>query len=251
MNKIYVRISLATTLLLLSSLACTVHIGPLTIETSRVQGSGNVITVERQVDDFDSINLSGIGKVFIEFGEEETLRIQAEDNIIKYIETKVRGNTLIIGINGRVNLHPTKAINYYLTVKQLGSITVSGAGNIEIGELSAERFSITISGAGSIDIGNLEVDRLDVQISGVGDLSIGEGNVRFQNVDLSGGGNYNAQNLQSTETDINLSGFGSATVWVTDHLNADISGVGSVLYVGNPEIDSDISGLGSVRKIDE
>jgi len=251
MNKNYVWISVATILLLLSNLACNISVGPLSIGSSRVRGSGIEIMVERQVSDFDSINLSGIGRMFIEFGDQESLRVQAEDNIMPYIETEVRGGTLVISIKRRVNLQPTKPINYYLTVKQLESVTVSGAGNIEIEELTTDRFSINISGAGGIDIGNLEAENLGVLISGLGDLTINNGTVNFQEVDLSGSGNYDALGLESIEANVDLSGLGSASIWATGKLDVVISGVGSVQYKGDPVVNKDISGLGSISQIKE
>jgi len=245
--KTRVWLGLALITLLVVTLACSVSIGNIGFRS--VRGSGNIVSEERALNDFNSVELSGIGQLTIENGDEQGLRIEAEDNLIEYIETEVRGGTLIISISERTNLQPTEPINYYLTITELVGITVSGAGNVAAPEIEADRFSVSISGAGGVEIENLVANRLDVDISGLGDLTINGGEVNEQWIEISGSGNYDAREVASLEADINLSGLGNATVWVTEFLNVDISGAGSVNYVGTPRISSDVSGLGRLKKI--
>lgn len=248
MNK-RIWIITAITLVLLTTLACQVSIGNFGYRT--VRGSEEVVMEEIDVGNFNSVELTGVGRLTIEIGEEETLVIEAEDNLIEYIETNVHGDTLQIGIRERININPTEPISYSLTVVSLESIIISGAGNVSAPDLEAERFSVEISGAGGVDIDNLTADRLDVHISGLGSLNIGGGYVNQQNVHISGSGNHEARNMESTEASIDLSGLGNATVWATEYLKVDISGAGSVKYAGSPRVDSDVSGLGSLKKIGE
>ena len=248
MNK-RIWIITAITLVLLTTLACQVSIGNFGYRT--VRGSGEVVTEEIDVGNFNSVDLTGVGRLTIEIGEEETLVIEAEDNLIEYIETNVRGDTLQIGIRERININPTEPISYSLTVVSLESISITGAGNVSAPDLEAERFSVEISGAGGVDIDNLIADRLDVHISGLGSLNIGGGYVNQQNVHISGSGNHEARDMESTDASIDLSGLGNATVWATEYLKVDISGAGSVKYTGSPRVDSDVSGLGSLKKIGE
>jgi hypothetical protein len=247
MKKNHIWIISAIALLLISTLACRISFGEFGVGT--VKGSGEVVTAVRSVSGFNRIDLSGLGQLFIEVGEEEALDIEAEDNLLKYIETEVSGDTLTIGIKSGTSIQPTREINYYLTVVDLESISVSGAGNVQTAELTSTNFSIRISGAGNIEIDRLDANNLDVSISGLGNLDINGGQVETQDVDISGSGNHDAVEMESSEASINLSGLGGATVWVTGKLDADISGAGSVKYKGNPSVTSDVSGLGSINNI--
>ena len=233
----------------LSTLACGVTIDG--VDLNSVRGSGTVVTEERQVSGFERVELSGIGALVIEVGSEETLVIEAEDNLLEYIETTVRGDTLEIGSRERTNLQPTEPISYYLTVKSLDSISVSGLGNVVGPGLEATRFSVDISGAGDVSLESLDAERLDISISGLGSLGIDAGQVSEQSIDLSGSGGYNGRNLESADAEIYVSGLGSASVWATENLFVNISGSGSVRYAGDPSVDMDISGLGSLKKIDD
>jgi hypothetical protein len=249
MRKNHLFLTAAIAVLLLSTLACQVSLGGIGVRT--VRGSGEVITVKRQVSDFDSVDLSGIGHLSIEVGDEESLLVEVEDNLIQYIETEVNNGTLEISIKGNVNIQPTEAVKYYLTVRDLEAISVSGAGNVETPWLEAARFSVHISGAGGVDMDGLDADELDVHISGLGNLTIHGGVVNVQDVEISGSGSHESRKMESAQTDISLSGLGNAAVWVTDRLSVDISGAGTVKYAGDPSVDSNVSGLGSIHKIGE
>ena len=50
-----------------------------------VRGSGDLVTEEREVSGFDELHFSGMGSLIIEQGDEETLIIEADDNIIDLI----------------------------------------------------------------------------------------------------------------------------------------------------------------------
>ncbi|MBN1875029.1 MAG: DUF2807 domain-containing protein [Anaerolineae bacterium] len=240
-----VWVSLLALGLLLSSLACAFP------GMKIMRGSGKVETEKRHVHNFDGVVISGIGNLYIEVGKEEGLTIEAEDNLLPYLTTEVHGNTLEIGTQRGINLHPKKPVNFYLTVKELDKVEVSGTADVETQDLEAERFSVDISGSSSIKMAKLTADRLKVNISGSGKLDIAGGGVGEQNVTVSGSGEYRAKTLESNEADIHISGSGSAVIWVYERLDVEISGNGSVRYAGNPAIDTDISGSGSVQPISE
>lgn len=233
--------------LLATTLACQTVLGPLSQE--RVEGSGNLVEENRQVSGFDRVNLAGIGRLEIRLGEQEALRVEAEDNLQEHIITEVRGDTLFIGIEQGVNIDPTRQITYHLTATNLTGLVISGAGEANAPSLEAENFDVLISGAGNLTLEALNADTLTVDISGAGNLEIQGGQVERQDISISGSGSYNARQLESQVVDITISGLGSATVRVQELLNAEVSGSGQVRYIGQPEVNEDVSGVGSVEQI--
>ncbi len=213
------------------------------------RGSGVIESETRPVSDFDQLELSGLGVIYITQGTEETLKIEAEDNVLPAITTAVRNGVLQIGFdeNNWPNVvQPTETIRYYLTVKDLERIELSGAGGVEADQLSATNLVITSSGAGDIQIDQIAAKTLDVALSGAGSCQLG-GEVATQNIEISGAGNYSAAELQSQTAKIAVSGLGSVEIWATDTLDVDISGAGSVKYYGTPSVSQDISGAGSIK----
>ena len=237
-------IEVAALVLAASSLACSFIAG-----WPGVRGSGKVVEEERSVSGFTGVALSGIGNLYIEVGDEEALRIEAEDNLLPYFETEVRGTTLEIRTRENVNLLPLRPVNFYLTVEALDTITVSGSGHAEAPGLQAEQFFATVSGSGSVKMAGLEAEALTATISGSGGLDIAGGEVEMQDITLSGSGKYEAKGMESAEADVRLSGSGSATVRVRDRLDVTISGSGSVRYIGDPTVRETVSGSGVVSQI--
>ena len=84
---------LALMVLMAASLACAVPF----VGIRTIKGSGNVVTEERDVSGFDRVALSGFGEVIITQGDKESLTVETDDNLMRYIETKVRGGTLELG----------------------------------------------------------------------------------------------------------------------------------------------------------
>lgn len=214
-----------------------------------VKGNGNVEQETRSIESFDYIELNGMGNVHVELGDEPALEVSAEENLLPYIKTYVRGDSLIIEIKDNVNIVPTEPLDFYITAVALTGIEVSGLADVELPAVETERFTIDVSGAGNINMDELVADSLDVKLSGLGSLDVDGGEVGSQVIDISGSGGYNARHLESQETEIVISGLGSATVSVSDYLRVNISGGGDVNYYGNPEVDSNISGLGDIDRL--
>ncbi len=236
-----------------------------------VRGSGNVVEEARTVGGVTGVELATIGNLTIEMGETESLRIEAEDNLLEYFETEVRDGNLLIRTRNNTNLRATRPVNYYLTVTSLEAIRISSSGDIQAPDLRAGRFSITISSSGSLEMGDLETDALTVEISSSGDVTLGElsartievdinssgdldiagGQVTTQNINIGSSGNYNAQDLASDKADVRLSSSGSAYIWVQEAMKANLSSSGNVRYRGNPTVDADTDSSGDVIQIGE
>jgi hypothetical protein len=214
-----------------------------------VRGSGRVVEEKRQVSGFTGVNLAGIGTLYIELGAGEELRIEAEDNLMRYFETEVRNGMLRIKHQDRVNLRPQKPVSFYLTVKELDTIGVSGSGEIEAPGLSAKRLSVSVSGSGDVEMGDLAADALEAKISGSGSVDIAGGNVEKQDVTISGSGKYEARDMESARARVRVTGSGEVTIRVRDHLQANIIGSGDVRYVGSPTVDKTVIGSGAVEEI--
>ena len=200
----------------------------------------------REVSSFKHISISAFGEVIITQGEEESLTIEAPSNYLRYIETKVAGDTLYIDTRRGFIGGPVRRVTYTLTVKDLNEVTLSGAGTIKIYALETDALEVNLSGAGSIEIDSLIAEDLKVNLSSAGAIVIA-GEVDTQEITHSGVGSYESGDMQSRTATIVMSGVGSAVLWVTDELDITITGVGSVSYFGSPSVTQNISGLGSVN----
>lgn len=237
-------------LALVSSLACTVTIPSINIniDVEQVEGSGNVVEETREVRNFSRVRLAGFGRLHIERGDTESLRIEAEDNFMQYITTEVKGEELIIRWQKNVVVTNNKPINFYLTVKSLDTITLDGAGDIEAPDMRAETFTVNANGAGNFDLLNLDVDQLVVTLSGAGNVTV-TGEATSQTVKINGIGRYQARDLKSEKAKVEINAAGSATVRARETLDATINGAGSIEYYGNPTVSQRVNGVGRISRL--
>ena len=234
--------------LLLILVLLTTACSTLPVIGTRLEGSGNLVTEERRVSNFDRVSLSGFGDVTIQQGENESLTVRTDDNILPYIKTEVRNRTLELGITtagSRRSINPSDGIHFDLVVKDINRLDISGAGNITVESLAVEKLQIDLSGAGSLEINNLEADELVSKISGAGSILV-SGKVTGQEVNHSGVGSYYAGELESDTALVTISGAGSATLWVRETLDVKVSGLGNIIYYGTPRVTQSVSGLGKV-----
>lgn len=213
-----------------------------------VIGSGHVVRQTRAVTSFSEVSLEGSGSLTIEQTGAESLTIDAEDNILPYVTSRVEGNRLVLGVNVGVFVGiflPRAPIHFILTVKDLTGIAISGSGDVSMTRLSTSNLRLDVSGSGNLTLKSLTATSLDVTISGSGTMSIA-GQVRRQGVNISGSGSYRASDLASATAQVEVSGSGDAQVRVSDSLIAHVSGSGNISYLGNPTVTSSVSGSGSV-----
>ena len=249
------QLALVVILLVMTQLACETLLSPnksLNIgNANTVRGSGNVTRESREVGDFNRIQLAGIGDVELSQGEPASLEVEADDNIAQWIQTEVRGDTLVISIQGEhpgLNLKPTQPIRYYVTVPDVRGLEISGSGNIRSGSIDTDQMDLSISGSGDIQVDSLSAKSLESNINGSGSIEVKGGEVSEQNMTIAGSGNYSAAGLESQTASVTVSGSGSATVRVAETLNARIPGSGNIRYYGSPNVNEQVAGSGRVRR---
>jgi hypothetical protein len=240
--------------------------GACAMNRSAEYGSGRMKTEQRAVSGISGVSLETTGDLLIEVGNTESLRIEAEDNLISRIQTDVHDGILTIQTQAPNSLFFTQPARYYLTVKSLSAISISSSGDVWAPNLKSDRFSINISSSGNLKMGNLNTDALAVQISSSGDvnmgvlnaesidvnisssgnLAIGGGEVKRQNVEISSSGDYGAKNLASDEAVIDLSSSGEVDIRVRNRLSANLSSSGDIRYWGNPNVNINKSSSGDV-----
>lgn len=210
-------------------------------------GSGKVINQTKSAGGVNQVSLDGMGTLIIQQGNNESLTVEAEDNIAPHIQSNINGNKLEIKYDSNTPT-PTKDVKFYLTVKDVNSVTISGAGKVETSGLKTNSLTLSINGAGNGNMAGLDLNKLTINISGAGKL-IMAGKATEQTITISGAGEYSARDLQSTTTTLTINGAGKGTVNVSNILNAIINGGGEINYIGNPQINQQINGAGSVTKI--
>jgi hypothetical protein len=216
-----------------------------------VKGSGPVVSETRSVASFDDIELNIPAEVYIIQGENESITIDAQANVLDVVETNVNRHELKIKFSNGVVVKRYETIRVYITTNELTEISVSGSGSVyNDSPIITNELRLRISGSGKVDLYDVDASIIDSKISGSGNVYL-TGVCDDQFISISGSGDIKAFDMISENTEVDISGSGKGEVRVNNLLKARISGSGKVYYKGYPHhIDSKISGSGGVYHVD-
>jgi len=217
-------------------------------DRSKIKGSGNVTTEQREVSPFDQIKVAGVFSVYLLQGETEDVEVEIDENLQQYVEVRNEGNKLVLDVKDHVNfVKPTKN-NVYITLKNIDLFDISGVCNVKTsGSLNCDHLTIKVSGVSNGEL-ELYCEQLSVHLSGVANMEF-RGETEELDVKQSGVGNFDAMNLTAAIVNVVNSGVGSVSVYATQELSMTNTGVGSITYTGDAEIKTmNSSGIGKIKK---
>jgi hypothetical protein len=216
----------------------------------KINGKGEVISTSRNIDGYSGIELAVDATVYYTQGANYSLEIEAQENLVGYIETIVKGNDLVIREENGVNFGKHDPIRIYITAPDINSLAVSGSGIINVnGDWNGNDLSAVISGSGTITVSNLKCDKISSDISGSGNIEINGGLCNYEDFSISGSGTIDMRLVECATTYADISGSGDIYTNVQKLLDAEISGSGNVYYYGTPAINTHISGSGNIQRL--
>lgn len=150
----------------------------------RVITSSNMLTTAaRPVSGFTSINnMITFGWVIITQGNHESLTIDKID---------------ITAMNS------DNGLTFTITVKDLTTLTNSGAGKFTMDNVTGNNLPVNLSGAGQFILGKLTVEPINITLSGVGGIEVA-GEATSAKIDISGAGSIKAADLKIKTAEITI-----------------------------------------------
>jgi Putative auto-transporter adhesin, head GIN domain len=215
----------------------------------RISGNGHVVSQQKNVGTFNSIDASGQVTVHVRQDASASVKIETDENLQSYLDVFTDGSTLVIRTKQGFHLDPSKDIIAYISAPVFRNIELSGQCDI-IGDSPVsgnEPLSLHVSGQGEINL-EVHVPKISTDISGQGTVSL-KGQVTDFNASVSGQGDVKCFDLITENTTLDISGGSDVEVTANKQLNIEASGSTSVQYKGNANVNQSISGSGSVKKV--
>ena len=194
------------------------------------KGSGNVISRQVDVENFNKVEVSGKGILIIEQGDTESLVIETDDNLIEYVKVSILEGKLTIEniVDDGYELVPTDNIYYHLKVRDLKDLALPGVVTVQCDNLKTDELFLDLSGVVNVELcGN--TDSLTIAAGGVG--------------------TFNGKEFNVTECSIHGNGNIDIKVSAIENLEIGYKGIGKVYYTGNPEITGEPGMLVDVTRI--
>lgn len=258
-------------------------------EGDAIEGSGDLITIEKDYMDFTGVDLAHSVKASIIRSDSYKIVVMVDDNIEEYLNIKKVDDTLKIYLNNG-NHYKNITIEAQILMPYLDNLELSGASRAEIsgfvsdhnldmgisgaskvsGDITAGNVDIILSGASRISLdgngkdtniqasGASDVDMrnfmvhgdADIDLSGASNLSL-EGNGENLKLSAMGASDANLEGYTTQNADIHLSGASNGEINLTAILNAELSGASKLRYYGNPTMGNiETSGASSIKPVD-
>lgn len=208
-------------------------------------------TETRAVPEFQGIRLSGSMNLVVRQGDSQSVRVQADDNLLALLETVVEsgkdGPALKVQWKKGQSFYIRSKVLVTVVVPKLTSLAAAGSGDISVEAFSTPVFKLAISGSGDVKLVGLNTADLGIQISGSGDVA-GTGSASKLKISIAGSGNVRLAEMKSDDVSVAIAGSGDAAVQAQKTLQVNIAGSGDVSYTGNPTVKSSVAGSGSVTQ---
>jgi hypothetical protein len=215
----------------------------------RISGDGHIVSQQRNAGSFHSVDVSGGIKVHVRQDAASSVKVEADQNLMQYIDVYNDGSTLVIKEKDGFNLNPSKDIVVYVAAPVFKDIDVSGACDI-IGDgpiSGSEELSMHVSGSGDI-IMQVALPKVSAEISGSGSVNL-KGQATNFSASVSGSGDVKCFELVTDNTKLDLSGSSDAEITANKQLDIEASGSSNISYKGSASVNQSISGAGSVKKV--
>ncbi len=228
------------------------------------------VTMHKDIQGISKISLNSAGKLFIQQGNKNSLKIEIDKELIPELNVSKTWNMLNLGLKHSYNYRPN-SVKYYVVMKDISQVSTKNSGQIIIssnikgkdldlnvensGSISTKQINVShstkiaLANSGSISVGNLNTNDLDLSLKNSGSVNIYGGKVNLQTIKLANSGTYKSQ-LQASRADIHISGSGSVYADVKDQASVNISGSGDLYVKGKPAFKSvSITGSGQIHSM--
>jgi hypothetical protein len=192
----------------------------------QVVGSGKAATEKREAAPFTKIHASGAVQVDVKIGDEPSLEVTTDDNIIAHIKTEVNDGVLTVR-NDLGSFQSGLGVKVTATVKELTGMNLSGASHGNAAGITGPTFAAEANGASKIKLA---------------------GTVEELTASCNGASTIHAFDLPAQKVSARANGASRIEVTAKEKLNASANGASSIRFAGPPNVQTIMmSGASSVQ----
>jgi hypothetical protein len=198
---------------------------------AQVSGKGEIVKQERQVGQFDAIDIGGGQEVVLLQGDDYSVVIETNANLLDQIDIVLINTTVSIEYN---KIKRYDELKFYITAPDFKMIKASGASEVMSPEtLKGDDLEIIANGASEIKL-KLDYNNVITKATGASEVKL-SGKATSHVVEASGASEVKAKEFETQSTVANASGASEIFVNTSSNLTYDISGASEVKYLNAPE----------------
>lgn len=214
----------------------------------RIRASGEVTSLSYSIPSYSELKVSNAFHAYVTFSEtEESVRIEANDNLHDRIVVQREGDALVIRMKKFTSIRGNATLNAYIVTKDISTFDLSGASRLTLeNKWTVSDGRIDLSGA-SDATGEVVAQRLYLDTNGASNLDL-YGEIASLNAKLSGSSDIRDYDLNVDNLNIELSGSSEAFLSVDNTIDVKASGASTLNYKGTAVVNNQkLSGASEVN----
>lgn len=184
---------------------------------------------------FTNIAVSNGIDLFLTQGNNESVVVKGQEDVIRDVVVEQTGNNLTIKYKEGVNwsrLFKGTQIHVHVTVKKLNGLSASGGSDVETqNTINTDKMSVKSSGGADLDL-NIICKDITISSSGGSDINL-KGSAENMVLNTSGGSDVDAFEFKVNYAQVNTSGGSDANIYANKGLTASATGGSDIKYKGS------------------
>lgn len=216
-----------------------------------ISASDEVSTLDYFIPDYATVRVSSAFNANVTFSDtEESIRIEANENLHNKIIVKREGNALVIKLKPFTNVRGNATLNAYIVTKDISNFDISGASKLTLeNQWNISDGRIELSGASNFR-GEIETGRLNLDMSGASSLDL-YGNASSLDAQLTGSSDIRDFDLSVKDLQLKMSGASEAFLSISESIDIRASGASSLKFKGDATITyKRLTGASEIVKIE-
>lgn len=198
-----------------------------------IKGNGNIVRETRDVEEFDRIKVSRGMEVYIIQDSLQKVVVEADENLLDVIETKIEGTTLLVTVTE--NIRESKSKKVYISVNNLREISAIAGSVVKTTDTLRTNELKVSAVAGSNQKLDVVTGSLSVNAVAGSEISL-NGSSEIFNSKAVAGSIIKAKNFTSGKCNVRVNSGSNIWICVEKEMDASASSGGNVYYTGNPVI---------------
>lgn len=214
-----------------------------------IKASKTITTVTKDITDFNALNINSGFEVFLTFSDtEESIVVEANENLQDLILLEKIGTTLDIGFANSIRIKGKQTTKVYITTKEIIDFQTNGQGIFYLeNQLTADKVKLDL-GSGGEFTGALDINELSAAITVSTKLNL-EGHAKRVVLKMGGNSQLKDYEFSCNQLDVEMTGKSEAFLTVLESVNVKASGKCILHYKGEGTVDTEqLTGDARVEK---
>jgi len=202
-------------------------------------GSGIAIDTEYNLDGFTSVEARAASEVTIVRGDEYSVKVTSDDNLVNSLDVSVIGDSLVIDLKPGISFS-NRIFKAVVVMPAISSVKIAEASRLKAsGFETSSLISVDVSGAASGELSFISTGNINANVRDAGNLSVSSVSPAG-NLDIICSSASKADFSSCAADDVKVSITGAGTAWVNldGYLSGTVAEASKLFYKGAPIVSN-------------